>query len=193
MEDVEVGDDIIGIYFVYPNVRERKYKDLLPNEPIGIMDCSEHAHATKLHIHQYDTFENVPQMKKILCFDNDLRKKYTTRGLFEDVRIVLLYLPSVCLSRIHTVALTRDTTLFLRRLFVKLLGGYNTIYFMNWRGIRTASHRVRLPDADDKDPWGASNEVTFICKLGRNDDLTLVRGRFSNNALHSFASHSFVL
>lgn len=30
IEDVEVGDDVVGIYFVYPGDRDRFFKQLLP-------------------------------------------------------------------------------------------------------------------------------------------------------------------
>lgn len=99
--------------------------------PSGIIDCSERALETGLHVHQYDAFDNLPQMKKVICLDNDLRHRYTTRGLFEE-----------------------------------LLGGYNTLYFINWRGVRLASHRVRLPDTDDKNPWGTHGVCCWTLLTG---------------------------
>ena len=119
LEDVDVGKDVIGIYFSYPNARSHPFTKSLKRSRTGIIDCSKYALQSNLHIHDLDAFGNVPQMKKILCLDNDMRRRYTTRGLFVD-----------------------------------LLGGYNTLYLINWRGIRYAAHRVRLPDVEDKVPWG---------------------------------------
>ena len=119
LEDVDVGEDVIGIYFSYPNAKSHPFTKSLKRSKTGIIDCSKYALQSSLHIHDLDAFGHVPQMKKILCLDNDLRRRFTTRGLFVD-----------------------------------LLGGYNTLYLINWRGIRYASHRVRLPDVEDKHPWG---------------------------------------
>ena len=51
----------------------------------GIIDCTARALETGLHVHQHDAFGHMPQMKKVLCLDNDLRRRFTTRGLFEEL------------------------------------------------------------------------------------------------------------
>lgn len=119
LADTTVGDDVVGIFFNYPNERQRRFSKELIKTKSGVMDCSDYALKTYFQKYELDAFSHMPQMKKVLCLDNDMRRRYTTRGLFEE-----------------------------------LLGGYNTLYFINWRGIRIAPHRVRLPDTDDADPWG---------------------------------------
>ena len=123
----------------------------------GIIDCSERALDTGLHVHQYDAFDNLPQMKKVICLDNDLRHRYTTRGLFEE-----------------------------------LLGGYNTLYFINWRGVRLASHRVRLPDTDDKNPWGRFSPATpLLFQLRVTDNCTIVTKHIHVKCPFVFSSSGF--
>ena len=71
-------------------------------EHTGIIDCSERALETGLHVHQHDAFGNMPQMQKVICLDNDLRRRYTTRQLFEDVSPVS-YVPTWCFTMFATL------------------------------------------------------------------------------------------
>lgn len=158
LANVTVGDDIIGIFFNYPNDRQHPFSKELKRTKEGVLDCSEYALQTYFHKYELDAFSHMPQMTKILCFDNDMRRRYTTRGLFED-----------------------------------LLGGYNTLYFINWRGIRIAAHRVRLPDTYDADPWGPLYKASNCVFDGRHvfsKDLNRIAAEFVDKKmpLQSFST-----